>query len=63
MITSPSSSPSTTASSNQPKKLSKSDRTSILDAARELFAEHGYDGASIRDIAGRASIDPAMVCQ
>ncbi|MDX8538476.1 TetR family transcriptional regulator [Mesorhizobium abyssinicae] len=50
-------------STNQPKKLSKSDRTktSILEAARELFAEHGYDGASIRDIAARASIDPAMV--
>ncbi|MGX5840460.1 TetR/AcrR family transcriptional regulator [Mesorhizobium sp. ArgA1] len=48
---------------NQPKKPSKSDRTraQILDAARQLFAEHGYDGASIRDIAARASIDPAMV--
>jgi AcrR family transcriptional regulator len=48
---------------NHPKKLSKSDRTkaSILEAARELFAEHGYDGASIRDIATRASIDPALV--
>ncbi|MEP6566284.1 MAG: TetR family transcriptional regulator [Mesorhizobium sp.] len=48
---------------NQPKKPSKSDRTrtQILDAARQLFAEHGYDGASIRDIAALASIDPAMV--
>jgi AcrR family transcriptional regulator len=50
-------------STNQPKKSSKSDRTraQILDAARDLFAEHGYNGASIRDIAARASIDPAMV--
>lgn len=48
---------------NLSKKPSKSDRTktSILEAARGLFAEHGYDGASIRDIAARASIDPAMV--
>ncbi|MEO5758023.1 MAG: TetR family transcriptional regulator [Mesorhizobium sp.] len=48
---------------NQPNKPSKSDRTraQILDAARQLFAEHGYDGASIRDVAARASIDPAMV--
>jgi len=48
---------------NQAKKLSKSDRTRahILDAARTLFAVHGYDGASIRDVAARASIDPAMV--
>jgi AcrR family transcriptional regulator len=50
-------------STNQPKKPSKSDRTraQILGAARDLFAEHGYDGASIRDVAARASIDPAMV--
>jgi AcrR family transcriptional regulator len=33
----------------------------ILDAARALFADNGYDGASIRDIAARAAIDPAMV--
>ena len=48
---------------NQPKKISKSDRTRahILEAARLLFAEHGYEGASIRDVAARASIDPAMV--
>ncbi|RWQ78929.1 MAG: TetR/AcrR family transcriptional regulator [Mesorhizobium sp.] len=48
---------------NQPKKPSKSDRTraQILKAARLLFAEHGYDGASIRDVAAHASIDPAMV--
>ena len=48
---------------NQPKKISKSDRTraQILEAARHLFAEHGYDGASIRDVAAQASIDPAMV--
>ncbi|TIT98612.1 MAG: helix-turn-helix transcriptional regulator, partial [Mesorhizobium sp.] len=48
---------------NQPKKPSKSDRTraQILEAARLLFAEHGYDGASIRDVAAHASIDPAMV--
>ncbi|MEI9406539.1 TetR family transcriptional regulator [Mesorhizobium argentiipisi] len=50
-------------STNQPKKPSKSERTKaqILEAARELFVQHGYDGASIRDIAARASIDPAMV--
>ena len=48
---------------NQPKKTSKSERTrsEILAAARHLFAELGYDGASIRDVAARASIDPAMV--
>lgn len=43
--------------------LKKSDRTrlAILTAAREQFAEHGYDRANIRAIAARASIDPSMV--
>ncbi len=36
-------------------------RTAILDAARELFAERGYSGASLRGIARRADVDPALV--
>jgi len=46
-----------------PEKQSKSDRTraEILAAAQGLFAERGYDGTTIRDIAARAEIDPAMV--
>jgi AcrR family transcriptional regulator len=32
-----------------------------LAAARELFAEKGYDGASIRAIARAADVDPALV--
>jgi AcrR family transcriptional regulator len=44
-------------------KQTKSDRTraAILVAAQQLFAEHGYDGTTVRDVAARASIDPAMV--
>ena len=43
--------------------LSKSQRTkaAILGAAREQFAQQGYDRASIRSIAAQASIDPALV--
>ncbi len=36
-------------------------RADILEAARAAFAEHGYDRATIRDIAGRAAVDPALV--
>lgn len=36
-------------------------RQVILDAARRSFADQGYDGATIRAIAGRAGVDPALV--
>jgi AcrR family transcriptional regulator len=37
--------------------------TSILDAARELFSELGFERVTIRAVAGRAGIDPALVMQ
>jgi len=36
-------------------------REAILDAAREQFAGRGYEGATIRAIAARAEVDPALV--
>lgn len=36
-------------------------RAAILAAAREAFAERGYDGATIRQIATIAGVDPALV--
>ena len=36
-------------------------RSSILEAARNTFAEKGYDKASIRAIAADAGVDPALV--
>jgi AcrR family transcriptional regulator len=50
-------------SNGLPGKTAKSGRTraAILKAAQELFAELGYDRATVRDVAARAAIDPAMV--
>lgn len=36
-------------------------RAAILDAARATFGEVGYERATIRAIAARASVDPALV--
>ena len=37
--------------------------SAILDAARELFAETGFERTTIRGVAARAGIDPALVMQ
>lgn len=36
-------------------------RGRILDAARGAFGERGYDGATVREIAAKAGVDPALV--
>ncbi|MGH3758504.1 TetR family transcriptional regulator [Actinophytocola sp.] len=36
-------------------------RAALVEAAREVFIEHGYDGATVRVIATRAGVDAAMV--
>ncbi|GGZ14541.1 TetR/AcrR family transcriptional regulator [Streptomyces poonensis] len=36
-------------------------RDRILDAAREVFSERGYDKTSVRGIAKAAGVDPALV--
>jgi AcrR family transcriptional regulator len=48
---------------DRPTKTAKSQRTkaAILKAAQQLFADQGYERATVRDIAARAAIDPAMV--
>jgi len=35
--------------------------TAILDAAEELFSEHGYAAVSVRDVAARAGVSHALV--
>lgn len=36
-------------------------KAEILDAARAVFGDAGYTGATIRSIAARAGVDPALV--
>jgi AcrR family transcriptional regulator len=36
-------------------------RRAIVEAARKVFAEHGYERATIRAIAAAAGVDPALV--
>lgn len=36
-------------------------RAEILASARRAFAQRGYDGATVRAIAGDAGVDPALV--
>lgn len=38
-------------------------RQTILEAARQLFAEQGFERTTIRAVAARAGIDPALVMQ
>ena len=44
-----------------PSKRSLQTKTRILDAAESLFAERGFEGASIRDIAARADVQIGLV--
>ena len=36
-------------------------RQKLLDTARRLFADAGYDKTSVRDIAAAAGVDPALI--
>lgn len=36
-------------------------KTALLHAAREVFVERGYEGATVRSIAAKAGVDAAMV--
>ena len=36
-------------------------RRAVLDAARELFAELGYERTTMRAVGARAGVDPALI--
>ena len=53
---------STTAPRRRGRRPAGSDaRADILDAARAEFAAQGYDATSLRAVARRAGVDPALV--
>lgn len=43
------------------RRDSAASREALLDAAVELFAERGYDRTTVRDIAGRAGVNQALL--
>src|SRR5918912_3100625 len=43
------------------RRAGEDTRAALLDAARVEFTERGFDGATVRAIAQRAAVDPAMV--
>jgi AcrR family transcriptional regulator len=36
-------------------------RLAIQDAAERLFAEHGFDAVTVRQVAASAGVDPALL--
>lgn len=58
-------SPVTPSTDATPKRTrdAAATRTSLLDAARVLFAERGYDRTTLRHIAERAGVDAALVAR
>ena len=38
-------------------------RSALLSAAKELFGDRGFDGATVRDIAERAGVDPTLIAR
>ncbi|MEU7783319.1 TetR family transcriptional regulator [Amycolatopsis sp. NPDC049159] len=53
--------PDTTARRRGRRPAGQDTRTALVEAARAVFAENGYDGATVRAIATRAGVDAAMV--
>ncbi|MFI9046851.1 helix-turn-helix domain-containing protein [Streptomyces sp. NPDC053427] len=45
------------------RRDSAQSRESLLRAAGELFAEHGFDRTTTRDIGRRAGVDPALIAR
>jgi AcrR family transcriptional regulator len=49
------------ASSPRQRRSRSATRAALLDAARQRFRDQGFDGASVREIAGDVGVDAALV--
>ncbi|MFI7100900.1 TetR/AcrR family transcriptional regulator [Streptomyces sp. NPDC050161] len=45
----------------QPRRDARATRRRLLEAAADLFAERGYEAATVRDIAARAGVNQALL--
>ncbi|WP_342634373.1 TetR/AcrR family transcriptional regulator [Streptomyces himastatinicus] len=45
------------------KRDADATRAALLDAARDLFARHGYDAVTVRDIGEHAGVDAALIAR
>jgi AcrR family transcriptional regulator len=50
--------PPAPAPTGRRERTKAANRTAILDAARDVFAEHGYDSAAVRHIVARTPLAP-----
>src|SRR5436309_1724323 len=50
--------PPAPASLGRRERTKAANRAAILDAARDVFAEHGYEGAAVRHIVARTPLAP-----
>jgi AcrR family transcriptional regulator len=46
---------------SKPRRRAEEIRAALVDAAGALFARHGYDGVSVRDIAAAGDVQPSVV--
>ena len=53
--------PAGAGADRRPKRDREATERRILEAARDLFGEHGYDGVTVRMIAARAEANVALV--
>jgi AcrR family transcriptional regulator len=55
--------PSRSATEGARPRNAGATKQALLDAAQELFGQHGFDGTTIREIGERAGVDHALIAR